>query len=184
MPGPTPGSRCQACNHTQASAIDDLLRARSRSFSAIGRSFGLAQKVISRHAQAHVAGLGPRQPRTATTATGTTEQAHSRPGNDPTATVDPGDELRAQLAELQAMETDELTPTARLNLMDSRRRTAEALSKLSPIVPSVVTVSQVDGLGEIFANIYGALQAFPEARAALRDAYRAGGIIPLKENDQ
>lgn len=163
-------TRCAVCLHPAVGAIDALVLAGSRSMSAIARDFGLHEKSMQRHARSHVA---PRRARTSQDARDDHGRRSTRPADAEAATVDPAAALRSQLAALDDMDANDLSPSARISLFEERRRTLEALARVEPVPPSsVVDFRQVDGLAPLLADMMLALEPYPDARLALLDVVR------------
>lgn len=180
MSGPRRGARCSVCNHNQVLIIDELLvEPNPRSFRQLGIQFGVSEKQLSRHLANHVARQDvPRPSRTPHAPSGSAGSASASPADLEDATVDPADVLRRQLAYLDGLSLEGLSPSQRTDLLEARRRTADSLSRISPpAAPSVVRVADVAGLGEMFEVIHEALKPWPEARAAIAQALRDAGLM-------
>lgn len=180
MSGPRRGARCSVCNHPQVVIVDDVLtQPNPRSFRQLGIQFGVSEKQLSRHLASHVLRQdAPRPPTGHHTASEPSGSTSTSPGLPEDATVDPADVLRRQLAYLDGLPLEGLSPNQRTDLLEARRRTADSLSRISPPpAPSVVRVADVAGLGEMFEKIHEALKPWPEARAAIAQALRDAGLM-------
>jgi hypothetical protein len=180
MSGPRRGSRCSICNHNQVLIIDELLTVPNpRSFRQLAAEFGVNEKQLSRHLASHVLRqVAPRPSRTPHAPSGSAGSTSASPEQPEAAEVDPADVLKRQLAYLDGLSLEGLSPSQRTDVLEARRRTADSLSRISPPpAPSVVRVADVAGLGEMFEVIHEALKPWPEARAAIAQALRDAGLM-------
>ncbi|HXG26537.1 MAG TPA: hypothetical protein VNL94_06770 [Candidatus Binatia bacterium] len=181
--GPTIGGRCSVCHHPQLLAIDDLLRA-GRPYRRIAMQFApLGEKAIGRHAQGHVVFRdGPRGPQTTHTGRSGRNEPPASPGASDDPTVDPADVLRRQLAYLDGLDLDALSPAQRVDLLEARRRTADSLSKIEPAEPTgAVKVADVEGLADLLHRMHEGLKPWPEAREAMAAIWREYRVETAKE---
>jgi hypothetical protein len=176
-------NKCSVCSSARAREVDDLIRSGRRSLRSIALAFELGEKAVQRHVNGgHVA---PRSPGRARTSHATRNDAErvsaSLPPSD-AATGDPASTLRAQLADLDTMATEAMSVSARLQVMEERRRTLEALAKIEPLAPAqVVRIEDVDGLVEFLRDTMEALEPYIDARLAMvavLDRHRVNVDVP------
>jgi hypothetical protein len=180
--GPAIGGQCSVCRHPQVAVIDDLLRARKRSWRNLAAAFGLGDKAIGRHFRAHVGGLDvPRQAQNAPGRLPAAEASTSQPGASDDPTADPADVLRRQLTYLDGLDLSDLSPAQRVDILESRRRTADSLSRVEPSSSNLaVRVVDVDGLGELIGDLHELMKDCPGAREKLRDIWRSRAGVDLE----
>lgn len=153
MSGPAPGARCAVCRHPQRAAIEDADH-RGVSRRQIAKDFDLGKDVVSRHFY----GRHPAMPQTG--------QDGAPLEQVPVAPDEASEEERLRItrgALVEVFNEDPRPETAR-----EIRQLSERIGVLSgEHRAKTARVEDVEGLPELIAGWFAALEPFPEAREAM-----------------
>jgi hypothetical protein len=156
-------TKCTLCRHKRVAYVDSLVAGGARSLLSIAKECGIPYSVVRRHV---ASGHAVRQ-----AAPSAPPKSPPPPGSSPAA------ELRHQLDGLNATDASAMSPSARIALFDAKRRTAEALAKSTP-PPSeddadvLARYIRHPAVQRFEAEIFDALEPWPEARRALAEVVR------------
>jgi hypothetical protein len=147
---------CNVCRHARLAEADAALAAR-RTDASVARLLGLKKDAVRRHRLNHLA-VAPPETRAAST--------------DPAASA--AAVLRDAMNGLRGIDTTTMSGPAKTAHMDALRRAAESLSRVEePSPPSDDGRPTWEALRAMWAEMFLALEPFPEARMALAKVMRA-----------
>lgn len=148
---------CSVCNHPRLSHIDRLIVAGNRSLASIAAEVGVHYSALRRHTAKHVA-----RPAVPPANAPTTSGGGLPAGSSPVAV------MRKTVDDLAAIDASKLPPAQRVAHLDALRRATESLARMEPpAAPDSVRIEDVEGLAPFLADVFLALEPYPDARKAL-----------------
>ena len=153
---------CAVCNNAGREQADAMIRA-GKQHTVVGRAFGISRYSVNNHVKAgHVA----PDPSTAV--------PRGASALLPDGSVDPLAHLKAQLADLDAMDTRKMSPNQAMSVMDARRRTVAEIARIQPPAPppEAPTVAR---LMSIFVEV---MEKYPDERRRFMAEWRRYRGLP------
>lgn len=176
MPGPAPGQTCSVCNSPAIALITNQMNQGVSDYKIAG-TFSLRRNSVRNHRVNGHAGVKEAARTRGADLGAVTRDDPPADGAGPQAPEEfpaegtPREQMDWLAGRLrsQIVEGEDIRP----ELARELRLSIEAQSKMGGgEPPPVVKVADVEGLRELFHAMHLALRPFPEARAALRDAWR------------
>jgi hypothetical protein len=170
---PVVTNACAVCSHPRLASIEALIAAGTRPLNAVARDFDVSYDSLKRHVRNNHAWKAGRG------------EAPSPPGTPSGAVeLDPVEELKAQLARLNAVPTAGLTAHQLISLSDAQRKATESLRRAMP--PPPPPPSDAPGLAEYIDGVDRVLLAYgPAAIRAHLDLQRTlRGMGPVQATDE